>query len=216
MSLSYTVRPISDRTWLRPASARERSRFTATWTDTTSLLERELDHLHARRLVMELDVREQDIRNDGQVRANARPMSDAVVLAFESQHGPLQYRSDIYNTVAWGARGAPVWQHNVRAIALTLESLRAVNRYGATSHGEQYRGFKAIGAGYGLAPTSMTTDLAATVLRDEAGDRATFSTAANYKAARANAHPDRNNGDRSSWDAVEQAADVLRRAGQLT
>ena len=30
------------------------------------------------------------------------------------------------------------------------------------------------------------------------------------RSARANAHPDRNNGDRSTWDAVEDAAKVLR------
>jgi hypothetical protein len=29
------------------------------------------------------------------------------------------------------------------------------------------------------------------------------------RSARANAHPDRNNGDRSTWDVVEQAARVL-------
>jgi hypothetical protein len=30
------------------------------------------------------------------------------------------------------------------------------------------------------------------------------------RSARANAHPDRNNGDRSTWDTVEDAANVLR------
>jgi hypothetical protein len=78
VSLNYEIRPISDRTWFRPASARKRSQFTASWTDTLNLLERELDHLDAKRLVMELDVREDEIRLDGQVRANARPSTDAV------------------------------------------------------------------------------------------------------------------------------------------
>lgn len=35
------------------------------------------------------------------------------------------------------------WQHNVRSIALGLESLRAVDRYGITRRGEQYAGFRA-------------------------------------------------------------------------
>lgn len=35
------------------------------------------------------------------------------------------------------------WQHNVRSIALTLEALRAVDRYGATQ-GRQYAGFAGV------------------------------------------------------------------------
>lgn len=34
------------------------------------------------------------------------------------------------------------WQHNVRSIALGLESLRAVDRYGISKRGEQYAGFR--------------------------------------------------------------------------
>jgi hypothetical protein len=33
------------------------------------------------------------------------------------------------------------WQHNVRSIALGLEALRAVDRYGITRRGQQYAGF---------------------------------------------------------------------------
>ncbi len=35
------------------------------------------------------------------------------------------------------------WQHNVRSIALGLEALRAVDRYGISRRGEQYAGFRA-------------------------------------------------------------------------
>lgn len=34
------------------------------------------------------------------------------------------------------------WQHNVRSIALGLQSLRAVDRYGISRRGEQYAGFR--------------------------------------------------------------------------
>lgn len=34
------------------------------------------------------------------------------------------------------------WQHNVRSIALGLEALRAVDRYGISRRGEQYAGFR--------------------------------------------------------------------------
>lgn len=39
-----------------------------------------------------------------------------------------------------------LWEHNVRAIALTLEALRAVDRYGTTG-GRQYAGFRQLQAG---------------------------------------------------------------------
>jgi hypothetical protein len=35
------------------------------------------------------------------------------------------------------------WQHNVRSIALGLEALRAVDRYGISKRGQQYAGFRA-------------------------------------------------------------------------
>lgn len=35
------------------------------------------------------------------------------------------------------------WEHNVRSIALGLQALRAVDRYGISRRGEQYAGFRA-------------------------------------------------------------------------
>jgi hypothetical protein len=196
MTLRYTVRPLSDRTWLRPAGQRERSRFTASWTDTLTVLERELGYIGGRDLVIEIDIREQDLRLDGTLRANARPATtDAVVVAFESTKGPLQYRSDIYDAVAWGARGAAPWQHNVRAVALTLEALRAVGRYGASALDEQYRGYKAIGDG-----REPGLDLqAARALIDGYG-----GVAAALKAT----HPD-TGGDPASFQRVQEARRLL-------
>lgn len=218
--LYYTLRPISDRTWLRPASARERSRFTASWSDTLSLLERELAFIGGRQLIVEIDVREQDIKMDGTLRANARTeQSPAVVVAFESTHGPLQYRSDLYDAVAWGAKGQQPWQSNVRAIAMTLESLRAVDRYGATSRGEQYRGFKALPAGSGGLATGMTTEVALATIASIAGwsPRETVNNVPSaLRTAKAAAHPDRNGGDRTRWDRLDQAEQVLARAGRLS
>ena len=134
--MRYTTRPLSDRTWLRPASTRERSRFDATWSKTQTLLGREIDHLGGRDVVIEIDVREQDFKLNGELRANARtPEHPAVVVAFETaEHGPMLYRCDRFYAPYYGQVD---WQHNVRAIALTLEALRAVDRYGATETGQQ-------------------------------------------------------------------------------
>jgi hypothetical protein len=42
------------------------------------------------------------------------------------------------------------WRDNVRAIALGLEALRTVDRYGITHKAEQYTGVKALGQGTGV------------------------------------------------------------------
>lgn len=107
------------------------------------------------------------------------------------------------------------WQHNVRAIALGLEALRRVDRYGITKRGEQYAGWKALPAGTGTA-THMTTDEAWRVFSTLLGFELTPAERgdaderrAAFRRARAAAHPDRHGGDRTAWDQVEQAAKVL-------
>lgn len=203
--MHYTTRPLSDRTWLRPDRERKTSQFDATWSKTLTLLGKEIEFLGGRDIVIEVDVREQDIRLDGGLRANARSSSPAVVVAFDTAaHGPMLYRADRYAD-RWSNR--PGWQENVRAVALTLEALRAVDRYGATETGQQYAGFKALPAGRAMPASHMTSDDAADLLTRHGGGEVDPSRA--YRRARAAAHPDRNNGDRTLWDQVEQAARVL-------
>ncbi|WP_210651317.1 hypothetical protein [Nocardioides sp. SYSU D00065] len=221
--MRYTTRPLSDRTWLRPAAARKRSQFDSTWSATLDLLGREIDHLGGRDVVIEVDVREQDIRLDGTLRANARtPEHPAVVVAFESRdHGPMLHRCDRFERSY--RRDSVGWQENVRAIALTLRALRAVDRYGATETGQQYAGFKALPAGRAMPASHMTREQAAELLDrvaigpdavpdDDAVPRMLASDAlakAAHRSARAMSHPDRHDGDRTLWDQVEQAAQVL-------
>lgn len=112
----------------------ERSRFKAEWTDTLDLLERELDHLSARDVILQADVDEREIRNDGMLRSNACVRSDGIVLTFQSSQGTLSFPCDKFDS----------WKDNVRAIALSLEALRKVDRYGVTKNAEQYRGWKAL------------------------------------------------------------------------
>lgn len=216
----YTTRPISDRTWLRPEHERVSSQFSVTWTDTLDLLIREVFAIQYKGMpdpVIEVDVRERDIRIDGGLRADAKAATPAVVVAFESKHGPLLYRCDRYRGGGYRSRMQP-WQHNVRAIALTLEALRSVDRYGATRRGEQYTGWKALPPGTGVVATGMTVELALDVLERESGylrGYVTEHTGAALRRAQANAHPDRNGGGRSRWNAVDEAEQVLRRAGRL-
>ena len=139
----YTFRPIQWDGTRTPVDAR-RSRWTfkASWSDTIRMLESELLHLAAKRVVIEADFRDQDLRVDGMPRSNARqPEFPGVRIAFDSKYGPLVYATDAH----------AFWQHNVRAIALSLAALRSVDRYGVTKRAEQYTGWRAIGAG----PTAM-------------------------------------------------------------
>lgn len=210
--MRYTVRPISDRT---PFTGKHiDSRFTTTWSGCLELLERELTFLDAKEVVLEVDVAESGIRMDGQLRADAKAASPAVRVAFESKHGPLTYATDKFSAVGWrsNVKMRQDWQHNVYAIALSLEALRKVDRYGVTKRGEQYAGWKAIGAGPSVAmPAGLSRDDALEVLwsvsqlsRDHK-----WPTEALHKKARARAHPDRHDGDQTLWDQVEQAAKVL-------
>lgn len=198
----YVVRPLSDRTWLgkRP---RIESRFDSSWSSTRALLLDEVRHLNGKNLVLGMDVSESQIRLDGEIYANAKPASPAVEVAFESKHGPLMYRCDRY--LAPYYRQGEHWQHNVRAIALTLQALRAVDRYGAAESGEQYAGYRQLAS----TPHQMSETTAMTVIRNAAGvPDGTIINKAVFTAARRNTHPDRT-GDRAAWDQVEAAAKTL-------
>jgi hypothetical protein len=63
----------------------------------------------------------------------------------------------------------PAWQNNVRAIALALEALRKVDRYGVTRGNEQYTGFRALGSGIAVPAAQMTADEALEFLCIHAG-----------------------------------------------
>lgn len=200
----YVVRPLGP--WLdavTPADAR-RSRWTfkAKWSDTLQLLEDEVYRLDGRNVAMQLDVREQDIRVDGGIRSNAKPIDfPGVRISFDSSYGPLTYATDTHE----------LWQHNVRAIALSLQALRAVDRYGVSRRGEQYTGWKALPAGTGAAATHMTRDSALRIISDWYDSDAWLHLppATVVRVIRARTHPDRHDGDRDRWNEAEQALQVL-------
>lgn len=208
MSLTYSLRPISDRSaFTGPPLTGNRNPFEASWTSTLQLLERELYHLDGKQVVLEIDVRERDIRVDGTLRSDARTAaSPGVRLALESRHGPLIYATDRYG---WDYSDRPYaegWKQNLRAIALGMEALRRVERYGIASRGEQYKGYQPLEAG----PATLSHEQAWGVLRTHAGADATAVSAPElYRQAKAATHPDRNGGMRGPWDDVERAAKTL-------
>lgn len=103
---------------------------------TLDVLDRELRMLSAENAEMLVAIAPSDFRLDGNPRARAVAAHPGVILSFDSNVGHLSYPCDTYTT----------WQDNLRAIALALEALRKVDRYGVTKRGEQYRGFLALEA----------------------------------------------------------------------
>lgn len=222
--MDVTCRPISSWPWPEtPAPTRKRAQFKRParkefhggWTSrsdypvgaTVSELKRELTHLRASAVVLELDLREQDLKRDGWPKADARCASPRVVLSFTAPGlGPLRYGTDRYDR----------WEDNLRAIRLSLEALRAVDRYGVTRRGEQYTGWKALPPAGGTEVTVSAAE-AAKILGDfsgVAGDEVLHSPVwfgRAHRVARAKTHPDVNGGRREAWDAVERAAAVLTR-----
>ncbi len=138
---SLNVAPI--RTWPGELTrSRRDALFSAPFADTLNLLDREIDHLSdtiAQRRSAELLVAIPAgalWRQDGRPRAHAVAEHPGVIFSIDSRHGHLSYPCDTFTR----------WQDNLRAIALALEALRKVDRYGVTKRGEQYRGFLALEA----------------------------------------------------------------------
>lgn len=125
----------------KPTTNRPYCRFKTTYPRTLTLLQREVEALGGRDVVMGVGLSERDLRLDGQPRAGARAFGHpGIELSFETRdHGTLTYATDQFDD----------WQDNVRAIALSLEALRSVERYGV-SKGRQYAGFALLTAGPGL------------------------------------------------------------------
>src|SRR5688500_2794754 len=118
--LDVRFRPLERWPRKRTPSYLQKSPFKAGYVSTLDILERELNNLKAKNVVVEADFEMKDIRNDGWPRSGTRPKSPGVILSFESMHGALSLPCDACKT----------WEQNLRAIALHLENLRKANLYG--------------------------------------------------------------------------------------
>jgi|SRR5580658_570471 hypothetical protein len=189
--------------------ARTRNRagspFRANYLNTLDLLESELRHLRARDIVLQASIGWQDIRNDGWPKSNARFTDPGVILTFESANGPLSFPCDRYTD----------WQANVRAIGLSLEALRAVDRYGATRRAEQYQGWRQIAAP-GAAAHFGSVDAAAEFLAVHAQSGSSVEILRDsdarkraYRKAAARYHTDAPTGNVEMFHLVQEAVAVL-------
>jgi hypothetical protein len=214
--VTYLVRPLGQ--WIDPETPVRRSAhvFKATWRDTLAFLGDEIEKIGGKSpVVFQIDVQESDIRLDGMLRANAKVGHPGVVISFESKYGPLRYATDAYEQQYYG--GMPSWQANIRAIALALQALRAVDRYGVTRRGEQYVGWRAITAG---GATFASADEALRWMAKYAADELGLVLAADitpkalYRAMAMKMHPDQGH-PRADWDRLDDARRMLAEAGRM-
>lgn len=130
--------------------------------------------------------------------------TSAVVVTFQRNGQPVTVATDYFRR----------WQDNLRAIVKGLEALRLLERYHIANTGAQYTAWTAIPASTTI---TISTEQAAEIVAKRAGG--SFSPAdivahsgiakEQLRRARANTHPDRNNGDDREFKIVESARRVL-------
>lgn len=206
--MHYVTRPLTTeaRARLKAGPRDQSSPFSAAWSSTLDLLDRELWHLGVRNeFVLQIDCTEADLRLDGQLRANARPGSPAVAIAVESRSkGSLLFTCGRFHD----------WKDNVRAIALGLEALRKVDRYGITESDEQYRGWQALPPGTPMPAAKMTYEEACRTVAELADctfvgcDWVQKDLTGMYRKAALRCHPD-HGGDPATFHRLTEARNLI-------
>lgn len=189
----------------RPKSGHKSCPFRGSFTNTLDTLEREINWLRGKDIIIQIDTSLDQIRNDGWPRSTARPKTPGVVVSFTSSRGSLCFRCNTYGD----------WESNLRGIALGMERLRAVDRYGITSGAEQYQGFSALPPGRPpIAGGEWATVEDAMRFLCKVGDGVVLSVLPAdltrvYREAAKKAHPDvtRDNGELMS--KVNRARDFV-------
>ena len=164
------------------------------------MLGKELEKIKASKFVIQIDVPESQIRNDGLPYSKARPIFQGVIIAFNSKFGHLKYLTDSFDD----------WRENLRAIALGLEALRKVDRYGITKRGEQYKGWKQLPAAANISDINKAAEFISShsgisvdgILRSR--DHAVVA----YRRAARKLHPDKG-GDKELFNRLQKAKGLL-------
>jgi hypothetical protein len=136
-----TFRPLP--AWPYPEQPTRPATYRVDYARTLRDLEYEIDAIDGSELVIGIVASERDVRIDGALRAGARVGYPGVEVSFDVPDGRrLVFHTDVHKGYVES------WKDNLRAIALGLEALRAVARYGITSGvGQQYAGFAQLAAG---------------------------------------------------------------------
>lgn len=209
---TWQIEPLGP--WTRPVTEPRASsgRFSSTWQATLDKLLDEIDRLNpCSAVAVRIDVQDGDVRRDGMLRAKAKVGFPGVAVSFDTvDRGALTFATDAYEQRYYN--DLPGWQANLRAIALSLEALRAVDRYGCTQRGEQYVGWRALPAGTGDAgfdsPEAALRWLA-TAVDVDGPDIPRPPGRVLYRTAARRMHPDAG-GDPADWARLDVAHRLLK------
>lgn len=118
------------------------SQFRAIYSDTLKLLKFELEKAMCYGdAQIQMFINPGDMRLDGNMRASAKPYQPGVKLVFrrlgerffDERERKWKYK---LKTVSYPCDAFDNWQDNLRAIALSMEALRRVERYGVFKYGD--------------------------------------------------------------------------------
>lgn len=124
--------------WPYPAQPRIASRFQTSWSASLEKLEEEIERVGGKDVLIGVVATGDQFRLDGQIKAGARVLHPGAEVSFTDEAGRrLTFHTDRY----------PDLHSNLHAITAGLEALRAVERHGITTTGQQYAGFAMLGSG---------------------------------------------------------------------
>ena len=193
-------RPIE--TWPNKPTLRQVSApFRTIYSNTLDLLEKELGYLGAKNIVIQAYFELKQIRNDGWPHSGSSPTKSGIIVSFESKRGAMSFPCDRFTK----------WHDNIRAIALGMEALRKIDRYGITTGSEQYKGWAQLPAG---PPKMSAGDAAAFIANYASGvTPMTLMTHASayreaYRIAARACHPD-TGGNQTMATRLSEAKSIL-------
>jgi len=206
--LKIQIKPIKK--WIgKETEFPKRSQFKATYSKTKQLLEKELFYLDAIESTQEIQmfIRPENLRRDGELRADARPYRPGVILSFSviragGEPQTLSYPCDAFDD----------WQDNLRAIALSLEALRKVARYGVFSYADMVERLALPSAEGKVSTAEAAADFICShsnfMVERILSDRQTMQKA--YREAVTNLHPDKG-GTVDDFQKLQEAREVLEK-----
>lgn len=186
---------------------------------TEALLKKELRMIEARDVTLHTFHSKASRRMGGDwPRVDRAPSHPGVIVTFEKP-GP---DGTGWTTLRFPCNTYSRWEDNLRAIALALEALRKVDRYGVTT-GAQYAGYKALPPGPTgpQAVPAMTPQEAGEWIVNVSGLNADHWTPAMmvedtdaaefiYKTAAKKVHPDKDGGSAEEFGKLETAMRIVR------
>jgi hypothetical protein len=202
----------------RPSTGNRNAPFRAKYAATLDLLESELNELHAKDITIQAFFARQEIRNDGWPYSSAKPRYPGVIVGFRRHFRQWNSKTSSYREwkeeMSFPCDTFCSWEDNIRAIALALEALRKIDRYGVTQAGEQYKGWARLPE---AAPAEeMTREMAAIYIAGYSAVPKDYILAGTtqlndaYRKAAGILHPDnQQTGNHEAFVRLQKAKQIL-------